>query len=151
MRTVVGLDGTGFEDLGGLLPMLGPAETPLAAVAPLGAGQVVLLADTSPLTNRGLARADNAAFALSLAGDAPVAFLETVHGYGVSAASAACQPPSSGRCSASRSRRSSRCGRRGSASASRRTKRPRAPPPRVEYVDALAGALARAKPEKEHT
>ena len=41
---------------------------------------------SSPLQNRGLARADNAALGIALAGGAerPVAFLETVHGYGVS-------------------------------------------------------------------
>jgi len=151
VRTVVSLDGTGFEDLGGLLPMLGPAETPLAASAPLGAGQVILLADTSPLTNRGLARADNAAFALSLAGGAPVAFLETVHGYGVSRGFGGL--PSSVKWALLGLALTSLVAL---WSVGKRFGEPEdepseAPPPRVEYVDALAGSLARAKPEKEHT
>jgi Domain of unknown function (DUF4350) len=48
----------------------------------LGEGTVVLLADPSPLQNGLLARADNAALGLALAGDRPVAFAESVHGYG---------------------------------------------------------------------
>ncbi|RKQ94022.1 uncharacterized protein DUF4350 [Solirubrobacter pauli] len=151
VRTVVSFDRTGFDDLGGLLPLLGPPRTPLAAFAPLGAGHVTLLADTSPLTNRGLARADNAAFALSLSGDAPVAFLETVHGYGVSRGFGGLPT-------------SVKWALLGLAltslvalwAAGKRFGDPEdedsdPPPPRVEYVDALAGSLARAKPEKEHT
>jgi len=50
----------------------------------VGSGGIFFLADTSPLTNAYLASADNAAFALGLAGDAerPVVFAEGVHGYG---------------------------------------------------------------------
>ena len=44
----------------------------------------MLLADAAPLYNGRLARADDAAFGLAVAGGdrRPVAFLETVHGYG---------------------------------------------------------------------
>ena len=44
----------------------------------------MLLAEATPLANAQLARADNAAFGLAIAGaeGRPVAFLETVHGYG---------------------------------------------------------------------
>jgi hypothetical protein len=61
----------------------GPGET-LALTKRLGGGQVFLLADPSPLQNRLLGEADNAALGVALAGEAsrPVAFLETVHGYG---------------------------------------------------------------------
>jgi uncharacterized protein DUF4350 len=50
--------------------------------APAGRGAVVLVADPSFLQNRLLDQADNAAVALSLAGAGPVAFVESVHGYG---------------------------------------------------------------------
>ena len=50
----------------------------------VGRGGIFFLADTSPLENAYLASADNAAFALGLAGDAsrPVEFAEGVHGFG---------------------------------------------------------------------
>jgi hypothetical protein len=56
----------------------------LLTVAGLGRGRVALLADSSPLQNQYLASADNAALALALAGPPgrPVAFSESVHGYG---------------------------------------------------------------------
>ena len=48
-----------------------------------GAGRAVLLADAAPLVNSRLARRDDAAFALAVAGPGrPVAFVESVHGYG---------------------------------------------------------------------
>jgi hypothetical protein len=58
---------------------------------PGGPGRTVLLADASPLHNRLLGRADNAAFGLSLAGESsrPVVFAEGVHGYGTSTGLAA--------------------------------------------------------------
>lgn len=68
------------------LPVLGPADDSLASVTNLGAGRIVLLADSSPIQNRLLAFSDNAAFGLALAGAArrPVAFEEAIHGYGQS-------------------------------------------------------------------
>jgi hypothetical protein len=52
----------------------------------LGRGRLLLLADDSPLQNRLLAEADNAQLAVDLAGapGRPVAFVESVHGYGES-------------------------------------------------------------------
>lgn len=52
----------------------------------VGRGDILFLADASPLENQLLPAADNAAFALALAGDAsrPVVFPEGVHGYGTS-------------------------------------------------------------------
>lgn len=62
----------------------------LLAHARVRAGEVLLLADASPLENAGLAHADNAAFALELAGEGrAVAFAEGVHGYGASTGFAA--------------------------------------------------------------
>ncbi len=68
------------------LPVLGPADGSLATVTNIGAGRLVLLADSSPLQNRLLASGDNAAFGLAIAGAArrPVVFEEGVHGYGQS-------------------------------------------------------------------
>jgi len=82
--TVAFTEGGRWEALGGALPILATPEGPVAAVAESGAGRIVLLADASPLYNRELARADDAAFALGVTGGGrrPVAFLETVHGYG---------------------------------------------------------------------
>jgi hypothetical protein len=56
----------------------------LAAVRRAGDGSVVFLADSSPLQNRLLGAADNAAFGLGLAlpRNRPVEFLESYHGYG---------------------------------------------------------------------
>src|SRR5207249_7350779 len=50
----------------------------------VGRGRVALLADASPLQNRFLGEADDAALGLALAGPRkrPVAFVESVHGYG---------------------------------------------------------------------
>ncbi len=56
----------------------------LVAVRRTGRGTVVFLADSSPLQNRLLGSADDAAFGLALAGPRhrPVEFLESYHGYG---------------------------------------------------------------------
>jgi hypothetical protein len=146
VRRVEGLGGAALEDLGSLLPLLDP---PLAASTRLGAGELVLLADTSPLSNRALSRADNAAFGLALAQGAPVAFLETVHGYGVSRGLGGL--PASVRWTLLGLALTAlaavwTAGRRFGPPEDPDTE---PPPPRVEYVDALAGALARTKPDKE--
>ena len=64
--------------------VLAASGAPVAAVAELGAGTVVLLADPSPLQNRLLAQAGNAALGLAAAGATtrPVVFSEAGHGYG---------------------------------------------------------------------
>jgi hypothetical protein len=69
---------------GAALPVLGDDNDVLALVAPVAGGRLVALADASPLQNRFLARADNAAFGLAAAGGAgrPVRFAEAQHGYG---------------------------------------------------------------------
>jgi Domain of unknown function (DUF4350) len=56
----------------------------LALRRDFGRGEVVLLSDASPLQNRLLASADNAAFGLAVAGPPgrPVLFAESFHGYG---------------------------------------------------------------------
>ena len=57
----------------------------------------MLLADTSPLQNRLLGKADNAALALALAATGPSTFVETVHGYGPHAGSRRCPARLAGR------------------------------------------------------
>ena len=83
LRTIASAGEGGFSRLGGALPALGDAPA-LLAVARSGRGRALLLADASSLHNRLLARTDNAALGLALAGPAgrPVTFAESVHGYG---------------------------------------------------------------------
>jgi len=73
-----------WEDAGRAVPALGGGDGALLVVGARGAGRAALLADASPVQNRLLARADNAALALALAGEPgrPVAFVESVHGFG---------------------------------------------------------------------
>ena len=112
-----------------------------------------LLADVSPLQNRGLGRADNAALGIDLAGGAqrPVAFLETVHGYGVSRGFGGL--PANVRWAVIGLGLTAlvaiwSVGRRFGPAEELETE---PAPPRVAYVDALAAALVRAKPEKERS
>ena len=73
-----------FSSPGPAAPLAGAPGQALALAAPEGSGQLLLLADASPLQNRLLERADNARFGLDLAGPTarPVVFVESVHGYG---------------------------------------------------------------------
>jgi hypothetical protein len=72
-----------FTASGSAVPAVGDAVSALASVGRVGAGRAVLLADASPLMNGRLAERDDAAFALDIAGAGrPVAFVESVHGYG---------------------------------------------------------------------
>jgi hypothetical protein len=78
-------DGTGHWDaMGTASPVVGTADRALLAREDVGRGEVLYLADVSPLTNEYLATRDNAAFGLELAGEEgrPVIFAEGVHGYG---------------------------------------------------------------------
>jgi hypothetical protein len=83
VRTIAsGFEGR-FADGGSAVPAVGTERAALAAVARVGAGRAVLLADPAPLLNSRLALRDDAAFALAIAGAGrPIAFLESVHGYG---------------------------------------------------------------------
>src|SRR6185503_750938 len=83
VRTVAsGVSGR-FRSAGPAVPAVGDAGAALVAVRRIGAGRAVLLADASPLLNGHLGRRDDAALALSIAGDGrSVAFVESVHGYG---------------------------------------------------------------------
>jgi hypothetical protein len=84
VRSVAAAGEGSWRSGGGALPVVGAGDRTLLSVARLGRGRVALLADASPLQNRLLSRADNAALGLALAGprDRPVVFVESVHGYG---------------------------------------------------------------------
>jgi hypothetical protein len=62
---------------GSALPVLGDSAGSVLALSTLGSGRIVLLSDPSPLQNRLLASADDAALGLSLAGPAsrPIVFI----------------------------------------------------------------------------
>ena len=76
--------GGSWADAGASLPLLGDEDGSLLTVARVGGGEAFLLADSGPLRNEALARGDNAALGLALAGPPrrPVAFLESYHGFG---------------------------------------------------------------------
>lgn len=85
VREVASAGGASWTAAGRAVPALagGTAGEALLVVADRGEGRAALLADASPLQNRLLDRADNAALSLGLAGEPgrPVAFLESVHGF----------------------------------------------------------------------
>lgn len=144
-------DGGAWRELGGALPAIGPADAPLLVTTRAGRGTVALLADPSPLQNRGLEAADDAALGLALAGgsERPVAFLETVHGYGVARGFAGL--PDRVKWALLGLALTAliaiwAVGRRFGPAEDPETE---PPPPRVAYVDALAAALVRAIPDKE--
>jgi hypothetical protein len=126
---------------------LGSERSELLLVAPVGRGRIALLADASPLQNRLLAHADDAKLGLSLAGPAarPVAFVESVHGYGRASGLGAI--PTSWRFAlgglvlAALVLIWARGRRLGPAEALERP----LPPPRREYVDAMAALLERSR------
>jgi Domain of unknown function (DUF4350) len=77
--------GTGaWRRAGGSVPVLGDRYRSILAVAAVGRGRALLLADSSPLQNDYLGKADNALLGTSLAGapSRPVIFFENYHGYG---------------------------------------------------------------------
>lgn len=124
---------------------------PLGLVLPVGNGRLVLLANDEALENALLASADDAAFGLNLAGRprSPVVFDEYDHGFGRSGTGLAGLPAhwkvalAIGLLAAvvwllSASRR---LGPPTNAS-------PRALPPRIAHVDALAELLASGSPEQ---
>lgn len=135
-----------WDEPGGALPVLGTPSRTLLVVTTLGRGRVALLADTSALRNAWLDQADNAALAVALVGEpgGTVVFAEGVHGFGSARGLAAI--PVRWRWSlalagaaglvwvASRVRRLGPPDRRSRD----------LPPPRREFVDAVAGALGRS-------
>ena len=139
-----------FVSAGSAVPAAGDRAALLAAVARVGTGRVVLLADAAPLVNSRLAERDDAAFALDIAGAGrPVAFIESVHGFGRASGWGAL--PGSFRgglvllalagaaLALARGRRLGPAQPLGRALA----------PPRVAYAESLAGVLAQSGPAAE--
>jgi hypothetical protein len=136
-----------WKRLGGTLPALrGQAGRPLLTVAALGRGRLALLADTTPLENRTLAVADNAALALALAGDParPVLFAESVHGFAENSGLEAIPPrwrfALGGLVLSALVLMLARGRRLGPPESRERT----LAPPRADYAIAMAGALAKS-------
>jgi hypothetical protein len=73
-----------WDDGGSALPAYAGTGGSLLAVARVGGGRAVLLANTTPLHNERIDAADNAQLGVGLAGgrERDVVFLESYHGYG---------------------------------------------------------------------
>ena len=114
-------------------------------VSRAGSGEIVLLADASPLQNRLLGESDNAVLALALAGPGELTFLENVHGYGPAKGLAALPARFTlaliGLALAALALMLARGRRLGPPELERRE----LPPPRRAYMDSLAATLARGK------
>jgi hypothetical protein len=132
---------------GEAVPVITGDNGAIVAVASVGRGRAILFADASPLQNRLLDHADNAALGLAVAGakGRTVDFLESVHGY----------HPASGFAAIPWSWRFALGGLAFAAlvlmlARGRRLGPPQAegrelPPPRRVYVESLAAVLARTK------
>jgi hypothetical protein len=146
LRSVRTADDGSWSDAGSTTPVLGDGSRTLATVADVGRGRVVALADSSPLQNRLLDRADNAGFGLAAIGDGrPVVFAEGAHGYGQASGLGAIP----GRWQAALIGLTL-AALLGVVAAGRRLGPPEdaarpLPPARREYVDAVAVSLARTK------
>lgn len=75
-RSLAGDAGTRWRDIGELVPVAGADGRPFAVTGSVDSGRLIGLADSTPLHNRNIARADNAAFGLALAGDGPVTIVD---------------------------------------------------------------------------
>ena len=144
--TAIEASGDRFSDVGEALPIAGDPGGDLAAIATPGEGAVVLLADSSPLQNGTIADADNATFAVDLAGepDRPVAFIESLAGGGEEATGLAALPTRWAYAAlllmlAALAFLWARFRRLGEPDRAGRELQP----PRSRYVDGLADALAR--------
>jgi hypothetical protein len=127
--------------------LVGSTDRSLLTHERVGGGEIMFLADASPLENAYLAHADNAAFALELAGDAgrPVVFAEGVHGFdanrGLSAVPGAWKLALLLLILAALAFVWSRARRFGPPDRNSRE----LPPARAEYVDALSVSLERTR------
>lgn len=136
-----------WEEPGRTLPVLGTSSRTLLVVTDLGEGRVALLADTSALRNAWFDQGDNAALGVALVGEEPagtVVFAEGVHGFGADRGLAAI--PSRWRWALALA---GVAGLVWVASRVRRLGPPERPsrdlpPPRREFVDAVAAALGRS-------
>jgi hypothetical protein len=146
VTTVTSSERGSWSDPGdGVVALAGSGQA-LLTVHEVREGRVWLLADSSPLTNQLLGRTDNASLGLALAGNSDeVRFLETVHGYTTERGFGAV--PTNWRWALYIGALAALCymwarGRRlGPPVPPARD----LPPPRHEYVNALASTLAKSK------
>ncbi len=151
VRDVEAAGNGSWTNAGSGVVVAGSADAALVVESHVGRGEMFFVADVSPLENSYLGVADNAAFALGLAGDAPrpVVFVEGVHGYGEGGGLGAIPTPWKVAlvvlAAAAVALAWSRSRRFGPPDRPART----LPPPRGEYVRALAVSLERTR-DPEH-
>jgi hypothetical protein len=140
--------GTGvWSDPGSGHTLVRHGDVALVTREPVGRGEIVFVADPSALGNDFLGNADNAAFALALAGadGRPVVFAEGVHGFGRARGIRAIPGPWKAALLllmlAALAFVWSRARRLGPPDRPAR----RLPPPRADYVDALSLTLERTR------
>ena len=139
--------GSWADDTGQAVSVVAGDRGSIVAIAAVGAGRAILVADPSPLQNRLLDHADNAALGLALAGekDRTVRFLESVHGYrpatGFAAVPWSWRIALGGLALAALTLMLARGRRLGPPEAEGRE----LPPPRRVYVESLAAVLGRTK------
>jgi Domain of unknown function (DUF4350) len=139
--------GSWTTQTGQAVPVIAGDGGSVVAVATVGRGRAVLLADPSPLQNRLLGHADNAVLGLALAGprNRTVDFLESVHGYrpasGFSAVPWSWRFALGGLVVAALVLMLARGRRLGPPEAEDRE----LPPPRRVYVESLAAVLGRTR------
>jgi hypothetical protein len=145
---IVGNGDGGFADPGHSIPLVADGGgDALVTEARIGRGTVLFVADASPLQNRLLPTADNAALGLALAGDPgrTIVFPEGVHGYGPSRGIAAIpndwKIALAGLAFAGLTLMWARGRRLGPPEETSRS----LSPPRAAYVDALGSTLARTR------
>jgi hypothetical protein len=129
-----------------MLPLLEGASGAATAVRSLGSGRIVLLADPSPVRNGSIVEADNARFAVALAGPdgRAVEFVERVAtppGAGLGALPSSWWWVFGGLLLAALTLIAARARRLGPPDLPARE----LPPPRKIYVDAIAASLARTR------
>jgi hypothetical protein len=78
-----------WRGAGDARPVVAGRGGAVVLVRDAGRGRIALVADPSPLQNRLLDQADNAALALALSGPGPLTFVESAHGYGTATGLAA--------------------------------------------------------------
>jgi hypothetical protein len=85
VRSIAAVGGGQWTDAGSGTPVVGDNLSALVTSERVGRGEMLFLADPTPLQNAFLSTADNAALGLALAGPGHrVAFAEGVHGFGAS-------------------------------------------------------------------
>ncbi len=136
-----------WSEPGASIAVVGDERSALVVARTLGAGEIMYLADTTIFTNQLLAQADNAAFTVGLVrDDAPVVFLEGVHGFeqtsGLAALPDRWKLAIAGLLLAGLLLLWSRGTRFGPPEAAHRE----FDPPRARYIEALADTLARTGP-----